>query len=93
MTDAQMLPIEAAIELAARKDEAERCALLCEELANRYEASAVKTRADGTYTNGWPFHNKFVRPRWEDAAKALDSAASGLRTVATGCRKGWDTRK
>lgn len=57
--------------------EREHCAKLAEYLAEKWEAAAVKMRADGEFA-------------YADQAKALDAAAFGLRTVAQGCRDGWD---
>lgn len=81
----------------AVKDERERCALLAEDLAGRWEFSAAKFRATGTFQGWeftpWPRRAWFVTPQWEKAAKDTEAAAHGLRTVALGIREGWDTRK
>lgn len=78
-------------------DEAERCALLAEALAKRWERSAAKIRDQGTYYVRalWPPFKriKCVTPRWEQAAKDTEAAAHGLRTIARGAREGWDPRK
>jgi hypothetical protein len=76
-----------------REDESERCALLAEDLAGRWERSAAKARAEHTFKYGWFGRKRAVMPRWEKFATDLDAAAHGLRTVARGCREGWDTRK
>lgn len=76
-----------------RKDEAERCALLNEDLAGRWERSAAKARAEHTFQHGWLGRRTSVMPVWEKYATELEAAAHGLRTVARGCREGWDTRK
>jgi hypothetical protein len=74
-------------------DERERCALLAEDLAGRWERSAAKFRIDGTFNYGWLGRKKSVIPSVERAAKDTEAAAHGLRTVARGIREGWDTRK
>lgn len=75
-------------------DERERCAWLCDQLAERWEASAAKLRVDGSFVVRalWPFGEPVtcVKPRWAQAAKDTDAAAHGLRTVARGIRAGWD---
>lgn len=76
-----------------RKDEIERCALLAEELAARWARSAARMRAEHTFKYGWFGRKRAVMPVYERCAKDLDAAAHGLRTVARGCREGWDTRK
>lgn len=78
-------------------DERERCALLAETLAARWEASGARLRDEGTYYVRalWPPFKrvKCVTPRREQAAKDIEAAAHGLRTIAQGCREGWDPRK
>lgn len=78
-------------------DERERCALLAETLAERWEASAAGLRKRGGYWSRsiWPPFRKvwFVMAKWEQAARDTEAAANGLRTIAEGCRKGWDPRK
>lgn len=81
-----------------REDERERCALLAEALATRFEASAARSRKDGSYTTMsiWPpFRNVVcVKPNWEKHAQALEAGAHALRyAIARGCREGWDPRK
>ncbi len=78
---------------AGAKDAAERCALLAEGLAAIHEASAARIRREGTFTYGWFGRKKRVAPAWERAAKDMEAAAHGLRTIARGCRAGWDPRK
>src|ERR1700749_3000079 len=82
---------------AARADEAERCALLAEELAGRWALGAQRIRIEGTYyvRSLWPPFKRVavVAPKWEKAARDVESAAHGLTSVARGCREGWDTRK
>lgn len=76
--------------------ERENAALLCEDLASRWEQSAAKTRADGTFTAWgiWPFTKRTtVHPRWEQSAKEIESAAHGLHMVAQIIRKGVRARK
>lgn len=81
----------------AVKDERERCAWLCEELAGRWERSAAKLRVDGSYTTRalWPPFKevKCIKPNWEKAADDVDAAVHGLRTVARGIREGWDSEE
>ncbi len=79
-----------AMERSHRADEVERCALLAEELAGRWERSAVKMREDGSYRG--LFGGVGIHPKWARCALDLEAAAHGLRTVARGCREGWDTR-
>lgn len=78
-------------------DEAERCALLAEGLATRWERSARIMREKGTYETWslWPFGKrvKCVAPSYERGAKELEAAAHGLRTVARLGREGADPRK
>lgn len=70
--------------------ERERCARLAEELASRWEKSAVKMRDEGKYWGGFLWKREFVRPNWEKGAKDIEAAADGLRTVARGIREGWN---
>lgn len=76
--------------------ERERCACLAEDLAGRWERSAIKTREDGSFLGqslwSWPPFRSVpcVKPKWEEAAKGIEAAAHGLRTVARGIREGWD---
>lgn len=90
-------PVEAderyTMERVHRADEAERCALLAEDLAGRWERSAAKARAEHSFTVGWFRKRIVVMPVWEQYAKSMEAAAHGLRTVARACREGWDTRK
>lgn len=72
--------------------ERERCARLCEELARRWEARAVKLREDGSYQGGWLWRKKCVRPKWEEPAKNMEAAAGGLHTIARGIREGWEIK-
>jgi hypothetical protein len=86
------------LERTIREDERERCALLAEALATRFEASAVRSRKDGSYTTMslWPPFRSVtcVKPNWEKHAQALEAGAHALRyAIARGCREGWDPRK
>ncbi len=82
---------------AGAKDDAERCALLCEQLAEIHTSGAIKTRTAGSYTVRalWPFGKLItvVKPGWEHLAQCQDGAAHSLRTVADCIRKGYDPRK
>lgn len=82
---------------AARLDERERCSLLADALATRWERSARRLREDGSYWGQalWPpFRSvKLVRPKWEEAARGCEAGAHGLRTISRGCKAGWDPRK
>lgn len=79
-----------------RDDESERCALLCEQLADIHRRGAIKTRKAGSYTARalWPFGQSVtcVKPGWERLAQCQDGAANSLRTVADCIRKGYDPR-
>lgn len=81
----------------AVKDERERCVWLCEQLAERWERSAAKLRADGSYTTRaiYPLFKKVtcIKPNWRKAADDIDAAVHGLRTVARGIREGWDSKE
>lgn len=81
----------------ARRDETERCALLNERLADIHEASATRTRKEGSYEVRalWPFGAKIVcvKPGWERNARIYEAAAHSLRTVARCVRAGHDPRK
>lgn len=66
--------------------ERENAAQLCELLAARWEASAGRRRKEGTY-KGW-FGRTHVNSRWEQHAKDIEAAASGLRAVALMIREG-----
>jgi hypothetical protein len=78
---------------AGAKHERERCALLAEGLALKWEASAKRMRTEGSYWGGWLWRKRYVLPKWEKAARDIDAAAHGLRIIAMGCRGGWDPRK
>lgn len=77
-------------------DECERCALLAETMALSNETRAAQYRKDGTRITRlfWPPFKKTtdVDPDIEHDAKMLEIAAIGFRTVALGCRAGWDPR-
>lgn len=79
--------------LIALEQERENAARICEQLAGMWEKSAAKVRTDGsfTYKPYWPFGKAVtaVRPGWERAAQDTESAAHGLRTVASLIRKGY----
>jgi hypothetical protein len=72
-------------------DERDRCAYLAEDLAGRWERSAIRMRDEGSYWGGFLWKYKCVKPKWERVALDIESAAHGLRTVAKGIREGWDT--
>lgn len=78
---------------AAIRDEAERGALLCEQLARIHELGTAKTRKDGSYQGGWLGRQTFVRPNWEKLAQCQEGSAHSLRVVADCIRKGYDPRK
>lgn len=70
--------------------ERERCATLADDLATRWEVSAMKCRTHTFTTGGWFSKPRtHVIPQYEQMAKSLDDAAHGLRTVSRGIREGW----
>lgn len=77
-----------------RNDEAERCALLCEQLAAIHRAGAALLREDGSYTTRtiWPFGKLItcVKPGYEREAKIRDAAVQTLTVIAECIRKGYD---
>jgi hypothetical protein len=73
-------------------DERERCALLCEARGDISRASAAKVRKDGLYP-AWFGVRMYVHPKWEKAARDLDSIAEAFDVVADCIRKGYDVRK
>lgn len=79
-----------------RRDETERCALLCEQLAAIHKAGAAKVREDGSYFVRalWPPFKrlKVVRPGYEREAQVRDAAVYSLTTIAKCIRAGYDPR-
>lgn len=79
-----------------RKDSSERCALLCEAVAERRESMARELRTEGSFITReyWPFGKiiTVVRPAFERTAQGQEAVAMSLRTLAMACRAGWDPR-
>lgn len=65
--------------------ERDRCALICETVAQNWERMAAETRADGSFTTRalWPPTKlvTVVRPAWEKAACHFEAAANAMRRV------------
>lgn len=73
--------------IASRDLERNRCATIADALASRWEASAARLRTN--YTKRFLFFGKpYVATMAERDARAIDAAASGLRTVAKLIREG-----
>lgn len=77
----------AEIVAGAVADERERCAKLCEMLADIMDHSAARIRAKGTR---WSWFKP--APGYERCAKDIDAAAAGHRTVAYCIRMGYDPK-
>lgn len=77
---------------AAVSVERERSAAIADDLAERWEKSAVNIRMDGTFYSRslWPPFKRIatVRPRWEQSARDVEAGANGLRIVARLIRDG-----
>ncbi len=69
------------------EQEREGCALLADELAVRWEASAAKLRK--RTTRFFFFGPRYALPEAERDAKNIDAAAHGLRAVARLIREGY----
>ncbi len=67
--------------------ERERCADIAEGLAERWEASAAKLRAEHQVRFFW-IGKPYVSPIADQDARTIDAAAHGLRTVASLIREG-----
>lgn len=84
------------LEREARRDETERCALLCEMRGAISRQSAARIRKEGTYTIRaiWPPFKKLERvaPKWERNASLLDDVAQAFDVVAKCIRLGYDPR-
>lgn len=74
--------------IASRDLERTRCAQIADGLAEKWEASAAKWRADHTMRAWFGLGSSFVAPFAERDAKAIDAAAHGLRSVAKLIREG-----
>lgn len=79
--------VDAQIKAAVEAERA-RCIALCDDLASRWEKRAMKTRERGTTRSFWN-GKPYVIPSLEAAAKSIEAAAYGLRTVERGIREGW----
>lgn len=77
--------------IASRDLERRRCAEIAAGLAERWEATAAKIRADGT-RRFFGFGKPYVTPIAERDAKTVDAAAKGLRTVESLIRDGVSRR-
>jgi hypothetical protein len=73
-----------------RRNEAERCALLAEMLAESWQRSADKLRREGTRKT--LFGRERLDRRYERAVGDIEAAIHGLRAVALACRRGYDPR-
>lgn len=60
--------------------ERDRCVVLCEDLAGRWERTAARIRSKRRW-----FSSRY------DGADYVEAAAHGLRKVAQGIREGWRT--
>jgi hypothetical protein len=84
-------------ERAGRRDEIERCAMLCTMRGDISRETAKRLRAEGSYTTRaiWPPFKKstHVHPKWEKNAEWFDLVAKAFDTLARGVRLGWDPRK
>lgn len=67
--------------------ERERCAIIAESLAEKWEASAASLRSKYTRTPRW-FGKPYTAPTAEYDARVIKAAASGLRKVASLIRSG-----
>lgn len=77
------------------QNDAERCALLCECLADIHRKKAVKIRKAGEFTvrTLWPWGTKtVVKPGAERTASYYDACINTLTTMTRMIRKGYDPR-
>lgn len=77
-------------EAEIRENERERCALIAENLAERWERGADLLRKQ--HTRNRLFLGPIVSYEAERGAREIEAAANGLRAVAMCCRKGYDVR-
>lgn len=65
--------------------ERQRCWDICQGLAEEWQASAARIRLEGSFTTRslWPPFKKVtvVLPGWEKAARDIEAAVTGLRTI------------
>jgi hypothetical protein len=57
--------------------------LIYKDWAMRLRRAAQKTREEGTWDSGWPFHKKFVAKKWEENARQVDEIADLIDKVRT----------
>lgn len=77
---------------AAVLEERERCAKLCEMLADRHQLSADRIRKEGTI-EPMLWGKPYVHFKWERAAQGVEACIHSLRTIADCIHEGYDPAK